>query len=163
MKSTKECPSCGAQNDPILTNCIFCKAGLPQIDMNSISNEDLVLNAGEWVGKARQHDYSISNNDKDTNVWTGKGVHSILVKNSDVVGSAEKYLSLLQVRSISNANLLPINESLRKQLDENKRFAVENDPMNKLQKERQTFMKYLGIVFLIIIVLGLIGIMVISK
>jgi len=72
MSATKTCPSCGAENDVIFTNCMFCKTSLPQIDMNSISNEDLILNAGEWVGKARQNDYNLVRKDSNANEWSGK-------------------------------------------------------------------------------------------
>jgi hypothetical protein len=149
MSATKTCPSCGAENDVIFTNCLFCKTSLPQVDLNSISNEDLILNAGEWVGKARQHDYVISKNDPNANEWTGKGVHRIKVNNADMVGNAERYLSLIQVRAISNTNLLPLYESLRRQLEENKTFAASNDPMSKIHKQT----KFVFIIILVMFVL----------
>jgi len=149
MSATKTCPSCGAENDVIFTNCMFCKTSLPQVDMNSISNEDLILNAGEWVGKARQHDYNLERKDSNANVWTGKGIHVTQIKNADIVGNAEKYLSLIQVRAISNSNLLPLYESLKRQLDENKIFALKNDPTSKMYK----YYKYLGIFAIILLVI----------
>jgi hypothetical protein len=152
MSATKTCPSCGAENDVIFTNCMFCKTSLPKIDTNSISNEELILNAGEWVGKARQHDYVISKNDPNANIWTGKGIHGINVNNADMVSNAEKYLSLIQVRAITNANLLPLYESLSKQLEDNKSFALKNDPKNKSMKFLKYYMIGLGI-FVIIIIL----------
>jgi hypothetical protein len=149
MSSTKVCPTCGAENDVIFTNCLYCKSSLPKVDPNSISNEDLIMNAGEWVGKARQHDYSIRLNDQNANEWTGKGIHFIKIKNADIVGNAEKYLSLIQIRAISNSNLLPLHESLRKQLNENKEFAINNDPMTKVWKQQ----KYVGLVIIILMLL----------
>ncbi len=149
MSATKTCPSCGAENDVIFTNCMFCKTSLPKVDTNSISNEDLILNAGEWVGKARQHDYLISKNDPNANIFTGKGVHVTQIKNADIVGNAEKYLSLIQVRAISNSNLLPLYESLRNQLNENKAFALNSSPMSQAYKQ----MKIVGLVFLVLAIL----------
>ena len=150
MSATKTCSTCGAENDGISTNCLFCKTSLPRIDLNSLSNEELVLNAGEWVGKARQHDYVISKNDYNANVWTGKGIHKIKVNNADMVGNAERYLSLLQIRAISNANLLPLYENLRRQLEENKAFAVKNNPSTQAVEKS-------GRIFLILFIVITIG------
>ena len=153
MSSTKVCPTCGAENDVIFTNCLYCKSSLPKVDPKSISNEDLIMNAGEWVGKARQHDYSIRINDQNANEWTGKGINFIKIKNADIVGNAEKYLSLIQIRAISNSNLLPLHESLRKQLIENKEFAIKNDPKTKLHKQGIYIMAML-IIFTLLCVLA---------
>lgn len=112
MSSTKKCKNCGAENDLLLTNCLFCKSSLPQADINSISNEDLILNAGEWVGKVGQNYEEVT---KDFNVWTGKG--RIEISANQIEGLALKYLSLLQVRSLNNPNLLMAYNDLRKDLD----------------------------------------------
>jgi len=120
--------------------------------MASITNEELVLKAGEWVGKARQPDYSIEKNDPDANYYTGKGVHIIQIKNADIVGNAEKYLSLIQVRAITNATLLPLHENLRKQLDENKAFALKHDPMKRIIKILLVSFAFILIIFVIIVI-----------
>ena len=152
MSATKTCPSCGAENDVIFTNCLYCKTSLPKVDLNSISNEDLILNAGEWVGKARQYDYTIEKNDSNANYFTGKGVHITKIMNAEMVGNAEKYLSLIQVRSISNPNLLPLHESLRRQLEENKAFAAKNDPQTKAMEGAKKAGMILLAMFLVLMV-----------
>ena len=157
MSATKVCPTCGAENDVIFTNCLYCKTSLPKVDMNSISNEDLIMNAGEWVGKARQHDYHIRRDDADSNEWTGKGIHVIHIKNAEMVGNAEKYLSLIQVRSISNSNLLPLHESLRRQLVDNILFASKNDPLTKNRNQFKMVLIFGVILCLILPVLFLVS------
>lgn len=113
MKTTKECKSCGADNDPLITTCLFCKNPLPEIDPNSISTEKLIMNAGEWIGKVGQDYQEIT---KDFNAWTGKGM--IVISSNQIEGLALKYLSLLQVRSINNPNILIIYTDLKKDLDD---------------------------------------------
>jgi hypothetical protein len=157
MKTNKECPSCGANNDFILTNCVFCSTPLPEIKLDSIDNETLILNAGEWVGKSRQHDYVIHEAGPDANMFTGRGVKSIKINNADMVANAEKYLALIQVRSISNPNLLAIHNSLRKQLEQNKQIALENDPMTKAMAHANNGIKKIGLFFLIFFILVIIG------
>jgi len=44
----KDCISCGAPNDIMFTNCVFCKTSLPVIDNDSISNDDLVMLTSDW-------------------------------------------------------------------------------------------------------------------
>lgn len=118
MSATKKCITCGAENDLLLTNCIFCKSSLPQVDPNSISNEDLILNAGEWIGKVGSDFEHMTEN---FNAWTGKGM--IRISANQIEGLAQKYLSLLQVRSINNSNLLLAYADLKKELD-NKRNNI---------------------------------------
>lgn len=112
MSATKKCTNCGAENDLLLTNCLYCKSSLPQVDVNSISNEELILKAGEWVGKVGQNYEEIT---KDFNAWTGKG--RIEISSNQIEGLALKYLSLLQVRSVNNSNLLMAYTDLKRELD----------------------------------------------
>ena len=52
MKTTiKKCKNYRADNDIFLSNCLYCKTPLPQANLDQITNEDLILNEGEWVGK----------------------------------------------------------------------------------------------------------------
>jgi hypothetical protein len=112
MSAIKKCTNCGADNDLIFTNCQFCKSPLPQIDSTSISNEDLIINAGEWVGKVGTS-YTITS--EDANAWTGKGFRSY--QSSEIEGYALKYLSLLQVRASTNMTLKIVYDSLKKDFD----------------------------------------------
>ena len=112
MSSTKKCTNCGAENDLLLTNCLYCKTSLPQVDVNSISNENLILNAGEWIGKVGSDFEHMTEN---FNAWTGKGM--IKISANQIEGLAQKYLSLLQVRSITNTNLQMAYADLKKEFD----------------------------------------------
>ncbi len=118
MKASKECNNCGAENDPLITNCLFCKTPLPDVDFDSLSNEDLIMNAGEWIGKVGQ---SYEEFTKDYNAWTGKG--RIEISSNQMEGLALKYLSLLQVRSLNNPTLLVVYNDLKREL-ENKRKNI---------------------------------------
>ena len=118
MGATKTCPSCGAENDLIFTNCLFCKTSLPQVDLNSISNEDLILNAGEWIGKVGSaYDYITEH----YNSWNDSG--RIRMSANIVEGTAQKYVSLLQVRAINNQYLMTIYSDLKNEYD-NKRKGL---------------------------------------
>lgn len=112
MSTTKNCKNCGADNDPLITNCAFCKTSLPQIDLDSISNEDLIQNAGEWIGKVGHNSIKQTEN---FNAWTGKG--QIMISANEIEGMASKYLGLLQVRSLNNQSLRLVYEDLKKELD----------------------------------------------
>ena len=115
MAATKECPSCGAQNDVIFTNCMFCKTSLPTVDENAITNDELVMKASEWVGKSSEPMLVMQG--PDANEWTGKGIVKIM--QAEIIGNAEKYLNLLAVRATSNPTLSIIYQGLRDKLDKN--------------------------------------------
>ncbi len=108
MSSGKQCPNCGADNDLLFTNCQFCKTGLPTIDVNSISNEDLLQNAAEWVAKMGMP-FSVSG--PNANQWTGKDIRHYQV--NEIAGIALKYLTLLQIRSKNNTELLQTYQELK--------------------------------------------------
>lgn len=144
MTATKECTSCGSQNDVIFTNCIFCKTALPQVDQNSISNEDLIMKASEWVGKSSEPMLVIEGPDK--NEWTGKGIVKIM--QAEIIGNAEKYLNLLAVRAMTNPTLAITYQDLKIKLEKNSKSGSKK--------------KVLRIVFpiILLVVLGIIiGIM----
>lgn len=119
MASIKECPACGAQNDVIFTNCIFCKSSLPRVEENSITNDELVMKASEWVGKSSELMLVIQG--PDANEWTGKGI--VKMMQAEIIGNAEKYLSLLQIRSTSNPALSVTYLGLRDKLDKNTKIG----------------------------------------
>lgn len=115
MAATKECPSCGAQNDVIFTNCMFCKTSLPAVDENSITNDELVMKASEWVGKSSEPMLVMQG--PNANEWTGKGI--VRMMQAEIIGNAEKYLNLLAVRATSNPTLAVTYQGLRDRLDKN--------------------------------------------
>lgn len=115
MAATKECSSCGAQNDVIFTNCMFCKTSLPTVDEDAITNDELVMKASEWVGKSSEPELVMQG--PNANEWTGKGI--VKMMQAEIIGNAEKYLNLLAVRATSNPTLSITYQGLRDKLDKN--------------------------------------------
>src|SRR5690554_1037853 len=125
MSATRICKNCGFDNDVLFSSCLYCKTTLP-VDVNSLSNEDLILNAGEWVGKVGEPLIEVKEN---SNAFTGKG-HTFLSANQ-IEGMAMKYLSLLQIRSSNDINLQPTYEMLREELEQ-KRLKGAKEEKYKL-------------------------------
>jgi hypothetical protein len=119
MAATKECPSCGSQNDVIFTNCMFCKTSLPFLDLNSISNDELVMKASEWVGRSSESFFILKS--PDANEWSGKGI--VRIMQAEILGNAEKYLNLLGVRATTNPTLSIIYQGLNHKLEKYSRDA----------------------------------------
>jgi hypothetical protein len=126
----KDCTSCGAPNDIMFTNCVFCKTSLPEIDNDSISNDDLVMLTSDWVSKSSEGLLIIESPKK--NEWTGKGI--VRMQQGEVWGNAEKYLSLLSVRSISNPTLSNLYIDLKSKFEQNKITSKKNSPVKKILK-----------------------------
>lgn len=122
MNTTKKCNNCGADNDILFSKCLYCKTSLP-MDLNSISNEELILNAGEWVGKVGE---PISEIKENFNAWTGKG-HTFISANQ-VEGMALKYLSLLQIRASNDLNLKLSYDSLKVEFDNKRKLSILRNP-----------------------------------
>lgn len=127
------CKHCGFdQNDIILSNCIVCKKPLPIADINSVSDEEIVLNTGEWVGKVGDSSFHTT---QDFNIWktaflknkylglniggVDKGVVEMSKEKIDDV--ANKYLLILETRAISNPALKPVYLSLKTEFDNKKK------------------------------------------
>lgn len=142
MAATKECPSCGAQNDVIFTNCMFCKTSLPKVDENSITNDDLVMKASEWVGKSSEPMLVMQG--PNANEWTGKGI--VKMMQAEIIGNAEKYLNLLAVRATSNPTLAVTYQGLRDKLDKNSKSGSK-------KKVLRIALPILGFVLLMVFVL----------
>jgi len=109
MKSENQCPSCGAGNDPILTNCMFCETRLPEGSLITLPEEDLFFNCLEWLSK---YETLIENpdqlkaaqqRDNMSNTPFGKlmefGLGETAVSYITVVTTIEKYINLLEVKS----------------------------------------------------------------
>ncbi len=142
MAATKECPSCGAQNDVIFTNCMFCKTSLPTVDENAITNDELVMKASEWVGKSSEPMLVMQG--PDANEWTGKGI--VRMMQAEIIGNAEKYLNLLAVRATSNPTLSVTYQGLRDKLDKNSKSGSK-------KKVLRIALPILGFVLLMVFVL----------
>jgi len=134
MAATKECPSCGAPNDTILTNCVYCHSNLPVNEdaIKSISNEDLLIYCAEWIGKFEglTSDRSRLISEKQISRMKGFFLGSLMqlgVKKEDRVinystylEAINKYLTILQIRAISNDIIRPVYEDLKRRFIEAK-------------------------------------------
>ena len=147
MSATKKCTNCGADNDLFLTNCLFCKSPLPEVNLDSISNEDLIMKAGEWIGKVGS---KFINRTENFNEWTGKG--QTVMSANIVEGLAQKYLSLLQVRSISNQNLMLVYNDLKNEYDKKRESIIYK--IGGGDKTLGFLLVYMGIfmIFLLIVI-----------
>lgn len=125
IAATKECPSCGAQNDVIFTNCMFCKTALPKVDISAISNDDLLMKVSEWLGKLDGvHKYRLGEEyhilirpPKDfrrENKWWNPDIDNGMMRLEigEIKGNIEKYLNLLQIRSVNNDYLKTLHKEL---------------------------------------------------
>ena len=119
MRSTKECISCGAQNDVIFTNCIFCNNSLPTTNYDLLTNEELVMKVGEWVSRASEPYFEIRHS--NSNDWTGKGIQRII--HGEIIGNAQKYLTVLRIRAHSSPILNEIYDDLYAQFLRNKQIG----------------------------------------
>lgn len=135
MKTTKKCDNCGFDNDLLMTSCLKCRTPL-KVDKESISDEVLVMNTGEWVGKTGQSsiqqdaDFSYFNpsylkkkflNNSSTGV-ASKGYVEYGKKGIEKL--ARQYLDLLKERSETNPNLRFSYENLQKEFDKKRRGLV---------------------------------------
>ena len=112
MSVIKKCTNCGTENDIIFTNCQFCKSPLPWIDADSIPNDELISNAGKWVGRVGSS-YSVT----PKNTSSRKGKAFITHESIKIEGFALTYLSLLQERATNDASLKVTYDALKKDFD----------------------------------------------
>ena len=158
MKRQDKCPNCGFDNNDILmTNCVICKKPLPQVDSSKISNEDIVLSTGEWIGKVGDKHFQTTDN---FNMWKSaflknkylglqiggpdKGI--VEISKLEISTIANKYLDILKSRSESNIYLIPVYNNLKNELNKK-----ENNLISKLggQKRLMLIILIIFIFFLI--------------
>lgn len=120
--TSKKCINCGADNDPLFTNCKFCKTALPIININSLSNEELIQHAADWIGKVES---SFTVTGKNFNQWTMRD--SRRFDANEIEGYASRYLELLHVRATINIDIQYSYEWLQAQFD-----SKQNNIMVKL-------------------------------
>lgn len=139
--SSKKCNNCGADNDPLFSNCQFCKTPLPIVDLNSISNEDLILNAGEWIGKISNQGFEVSA--PDSNMWTQRGIRRYLPP--EIEGYAQRYLTLLDLRAKNNYDLRSAYLDLKQKFDQK----------SKSLSSFESFKKKLIVLLILLPILGI--------
>ena len=73
------------------------------------------MKASEWVGKSSEPMLVIQG--PEANEWTGKG--TVRMMQAEIIGNAEKYLNLLEIRAITNPTLSVTYKGLRDKLAKN--------------------------------------------
>jgi len=138
----KKCSSCAAINDIIFTNCSYCESPLPNIDIDAISTDDLIMKASEWVGNSSEHQITISG--PNANAFTGKDIRQF--QSGEIIGNAEKYLSLLKIRAKNNPTISVTVENLTDKLNRNTSSAIN--------KKRKFYAVVAGFVIIVGIIVG---------
>jgi hypothetical protein len=116
MASSVHCPNCGATNDPIHANCVFCKSPLPRADADQLDNEELIMRAAEWTARASERSITVHEDDPRTG-----GKRAVRMVKAEIVGNAKKYLALLSIRAASTPALKPVLVDLEDKLAANER------------------------------------------
>jgi hypothetical protein len=113
----------------------MCKKPLPLIDINSISDETIILNAGEWIGKSGD---TYIEQTKDFNIWKtaflknkylGLDLGSVdkgyvEISREKIEDITLKYLTILENRTKSNQHLLDSYISLKTEFDSKKKGLI---------------------------------------
>jgi hypothetical protein len=124
MQNENQCPSCGAGNDPILKNCMFCGTRMPQSSIDTLQEEELFSNCIEWLSK---YETLVENpdqlnaaqvRDNMSNIPFGKimefGGGETAISFITVSTSIEKYINLLEVKSQHSPALKDKIEDIRR-------------------------------------------------
>lgn len=157
MKQENQCPSCGASNDPIFTNCMFCETRLPFKDINSIDEEELLSNCVKWVSKfetlvidpdllatAKQKD-KLANNPMGKLMELGMTKDSISL--SKIKSTTEKYLNLFEVKSQNSPSLKQKVSDLRKRYTAaTNEIKVSEDKM----KKKTAYLIFGSVIFIVV-------------
>ena len=108
------CEKCGAPIEPVLNNCLYCKAPIRDLDTDAIGTDELIMKAAEWIGKISDGVLLLP-----ANKSTGRGGRTM--QKGEISGMAGKYLHLLEVRAQNNSTLSPVVGRLRADYDRQKR------------------------------------------
>lgn len=120
MSSIKSCKACGADNDIIFDNCVYCKKPLERIDINMISNEELIAKTGEWIGKSRSDSILLPPPEGKSTFWTF--MSPSVLNNGQIRGYAQKYLSMLSYRASQNPEIKAVYDDLQSKYNKTKTF-----------------------------------------
>ncbi len=105
----KDCPHCGAGNDPIVSNCRFCKTALPRLDLESLPEEILLGNCSTWLSRLESlRSWALYSKAAKMDGTLGKlwalG-SSTKFSLSEICGNTEKYIKCLEIRCQNNPEL----------------------------------------------------------
>ena len=138
----KSCESCGAKNNLMATNCMYCGSLLPGIDVEEKTDEleELIQQCSTWIGRyeAMVSDYTSLNDAKQVDSMSGQPIFGAVfektlgagaVSYSKTLGSVRKYLDILEVKASGRA-------ALRSKVQEYKeRFSRAQQQEKKTRKK----------------------------
>ena len=138
----KNCDSCGAGNDLVITNCLYCGSILPGVDLEEASDdlEELIQQCGIWLGQyeAIVSDYTSLNNAKQVDSMSGQPLFGAVFEKTlgggalsyaETLKSVHKYLDILEIKAAGR-------ETLRSKLQDYKeRFSRAQAQEKKTRKK----------------------------
>ena len=88
------CPACGAPIDSLLSACNFCGTAIQSRGMDSLSDEQLIRKAAEWIDKI-----------PDGTIAVVSAGETKVMQRGEISGMAAQYISVLRVRAQDNPRL----------------------------------------------------------
>lgn len=109
----KQCNQCGAENDPIVSNCKQCKSSLPRYDIGAVPEETLLSQCSFWLAQLEAlKDYATYSAAKSADQLSRQPLLGRLAKLtssgpslSEVVGTTDKYVRAITVRAADSPSL----------------------------------------------------------
>ncbi|MDG2153500.1 MAG: hypothetical protein P8K10_06160 [Crocinitomicaceae bacterium] len=140
--SNKECDNCGAENELVVDNCVYCGGTLvheKNIEKESDELEELVQQCSSWIGKFEGIVSSMGslNNAKQmdsvsaTPIFGGlmsKSFGSGAVSYSEILSKVHHYLDILEIKSANSSLLREKVAQFKKRFD---RAKIQEKETNK--------------------------------
>jgi len=118
------CGSCGANNDSLLTTCLYCESSLVPPKLDQVSDEDLITEGGKWIGRITASHYASAYDESKCIEITENNVN-IELSRAEVDSNTNKYISIIQARSLSNPNMKHMLETFKKDIEIAEKKASE--------------------------------------
>ena len=113
----KECPQCGAANDPISSQCRFCQTFLPRLDFDVLREELLIKNCAIWLARFESlSEEGVYRAAKALDANRKKGVLGKLFTSgsegepgfSEIIANADRYITALETSSRISLELVDV-------------------------------------------------------
>ena len=152
----KNCDNCGAENELILSSCIYCGAILPGTDIEeeSIELEELLQNCSKWIGKfeAMVNDPQTLTNAKQKDSLSGDIFGKLLSKTlgtdavsySATLGAVNRYMDILDVKAKGSESI----GSKARELKERFRQARALEKKTVAKQSRIKRMAIIGVIIM---------------
>ena len=108
MSATKECHSCGARSDILLTTCPYCKTSLNPVPIEDYETEQIIESLSEWIGKLAG-----ASHEKGAIIGYSGLVKYYYIPYETISGNINKYFGALEVRALKEPTLYTIIPGLQ--------------------------------------------------